>query len=121
MSASPDSLSRTRVNAGSGSMAGPRAAGLLADGEAREPPHDDVLARLRRQLGTQLVDRLAVELVRVDVLLLEQDRLLHPLAQLALGDLRADVLGLVGGLALEDAQLGLALLRRDVILGDIPG
>ena len=63
---------------------------------------------LARQVVPQLLDRLAVVLVGVDVLLLEQDDLLHPLAQLALDDLRADVLGLVGGLLLEDAQLGLA-------------
>src|ERR1044072_7203894 len=102
MSASPDSLSRTRLNAGF--RASP-ATGLLADREAGEAAHHDVLAGLAGELGAQLLDRLAVVLVAVDVGLLEQDRLLHPLAQLALGDLRAHVLGLVGGLLLEDAAV----------------
>ena len=58
-------------------------------GEAREAADDDVLAGLRRELGAQLLDRLAVVLVGVDVLLVEQHDLLDPLAQLALDDLRA--------------------------------
>src|SRR5918997_2606546 len=115
ISASPDSFSRTRLNTGSEITS----ATSLADREAREPPDDDVLAGLRRQVRAQLLDRLAVEPVGVDVRLLEQDGLLHPLAQLALGDLRADVLGLVGGLALEHAQLGIARLGRDLLLGDV--
>src|SRR4051794_26468 len=105
MSASPDSFSRTRLNAGSDASP---ATVLLADREAREAAHDDVLARLARELGAELLDGLAVVLVAVDVRLLEQDRLLHPLAQLALGDLRPHVLGLVGGLLLEHPQLGVA-------------
>ena len=40
-----------------------------------------------RELRADLLDRLAVVLVAVDVRLVEQDDLLHPLAQLALGDL----------------------------------
>ena len=47
MSASPDSLSRTRVKAGGGS---PLTSGLLADREAGEAPDDDVLAGRRGEL-----------------------------------------------------------------------
>src|SRR5215217_6309917 len=68
MSASPDSFSRTRLNAGSGFALVTSAARLLADGEAREAAHDDVLAGLPRQLGADVLDRLAVVLVDVDVL-----------------------------------------------------
>src|SRR4051812_36371780 len=92
---------------------------LVADLEPGEPADDDVLAGLRAELGAKLLDRLAVVLVGVDVLLVEQHDLLHPLAQLAFGDLRAHVLGLVGRLLLEDAQLGLLGLPGDLVLGDV--
>src|SRR3712207_2249184 len=113
MRASPDSLSRTRLNAGA-----TRSPRLLADGEAGEAADADVLAGLRGDLVLQLLDRLALVLVLVDVLLVEEDDLLHPLAQLALDDPRADVLGLVGGLLLEDLRLAVAGGRVDVVLGD---
>src|SRR5690349_22119650 len=99
---SPDSFSSTRLKAGPSATT---ADSLLPDLEAGEAADDDVLAGLRAELGAQLLDRLGVVLVGVDVLLVEQHDLLHPLAQLALGDLRAHVLGLVGGLLLEHAQL----------------
>ena len=51
--------------------------------------------------------------------LVEQDDVVHPRLELALGDLRADVLGLVGGLLLEHAQLGVLGVLRDVVLGDV--
>src|ERR1700710_845240 len=106
MRASPESFSRTRLNAGGGvSLGTARASRLPADREAGEAAHDDVLAGLAREVGAQLLDRLVLVLVAVDVRLLEQDGLLHPLAQLALGDLRPHLLGLVGSLLLEDAQL----------------
>src|SRR3954451_14482399 len=89
---------------------------LVADLEAREAADDHVLSGLRAELCPKLLDRLAVVLVGVDVLLVEQHDLLHPLAQLALGDLWAHVLGLVGGLLLEDAQLSLLRLLRDFVL-----
>ncbi len=63
---------------------------LVPDREAREAADDDVLAGRRRDRGTQLLDRLAVVLVRVDVLLLEQHDLLEPLLHPALGDLLLD-------------------------------
>src|SRR5882724_41860 len=66
---SPESLSRIRLNAGS-----------ATDGKPYETPDDDVLAGLRREVGPQLLDRLAVVLVTVDVRLLEEDDLLVPLA-----------------------------------------
>src|SRR2546421_2034790 len=108
MSASPESFSRTRLKAGRA----PAVEGCalksvlvlrLADLEAREAPDHDVLAGLRRRGGPQLLDRLAAVLVLVHVLLLQQDNLLEPFAELALGDLGAHVLGLVGGLLLVDA------------------
>src|SRR5215210_6595979 len=113
--ASPESLSRIRLK--TGSATGPSG----PDGESGEAADDDVLAGRARQLGAQLLDRLAVVLVAVDVHLVEEDGLLHPLAQLALGDLAADLLWLVGGLLLEDPQLGLLDLLRDLLLGHVPG
>src|SRR3712207_2152271 len=83
---------------------------LLAHLKAREAADDDVLARLRGRRRAQVLDRLAAVLVAVDVLLVEQNDLGEPLAQAALGDLRAHVLGLVLSLLLVDAQLGLARL-----------
>src|SRR3954453_17287260 len=82
----------------------PPPAPLTADREAREALDDHVLAQLARQLRPDLLDRLALEAVRVDVRLGHQRDLLEPLAQLALGDPRAHVLRLVGGLLLEHAQ-----------------
>src|ERR671910_575294 len=115
MSASPDSFRRMRSKAG----AGTGRLALGADGEAGEAAHDDVLARRPGELGAHLLDGLAAVAVAVDVLLLEQHDVLHPLAQLALGDLRADVLRLVGRLLLEDAQLGLLVVLGDLLLGDV--
>src|SRR4051794_18480405 len=112
MRASPDSFSRIRLNAGT-------LARLLADREAREPPDDDVLARLRRELGADLLDRLAVVLVRVDVRLLEQHDLLEPLVDLALGGALARVLGDVGHLRGGDAQLLGARVGGHLLLGDV--
>src|SRR5215208_5810054 len=111
ISASPDSFRRIRSNAGRLTASG-------SDREAREAADDDVLAGRAGERGAQLLDRLAVVLVGVDVRLLEQHDLFRPLAQLALGDLRADVLGLVGRLLLEHAQLGLLVGGRDLLLGD---
>src|SRR4051794_21293198 len=51
--------------------------------------------------------------------LVEQHDVVHPRLELALGDLRADVLGLVGRLLLEDAQLRVLGLLRDLLLGDV--
>src|SRR5215207_1479414 len=113
MSASPDSFRRMRSKAGRFTGA------LRPDREAGEAADDDVLAGRAGELGAQLLDRLAVVLVGIDVLLLEQHDLFHPLAKLALGDLGADVLRLVGGLLLEHAQLGLLVVLRDVLLGDV--
>src|SRR3954468_15986469 len=94
--------------------------GLLADGEADEALDDHVLARLGREVGAQLLDRLAVVLVAVDVLLVEEHDLLVPALELALDDLGADVLRLVGDLLLEDAGLAVLVLLRDLVLGDVP-
>src|SRR3954451_2974177 len=92
---------------------------LFAHAEPHEAADDDVLARPGRQLGAQVLDRLAVVAVGVDVRLVEQHVLLEPLAPAALGDLRAHLLGLVGGLLLVDPQLGLLDLVGHLVLGDV--
>src|SRR3954447_10166014 len=79
---SPESLIRTRLNAGV----------LLTYGEPYETPDDDVLAGLGRQVRAELLDGLAVVVVTLDVGLLEEDDLLVPLAQLALEGLLARLL-----------------------------
>src|SRR5918992_4370695 len=109
--ASPESFSRMRLKAGSANSG--------AYGKAGEAADDHVLPRRARQLLAYLLDRLALVLVAVDVRLVEEDDLLEPLAQLALGDPGAHVLGLVGGLLLEHPQLGLAGVLGDVLLGDV--
>ena len=94
---------------------------LLADHEASEAGDHDVLAGRGRGRGPQLLDRLAVVLVGVDVDLLEQSDLLAPLGELALDDLLADVLGLalLGRLLLEDRALGRLGLARNLVGGDV--
>src|SRR3954451_1113944 len=118
ISASPESFSRIRLNAGSGAGS---VRSLLPDLEAREAPHDDVLAGVGRQLGAQLLERLAAVKVVVDVALAEQHDLLEPLPQAALDDLLLDGLGLAlgGGLLTQHAQLGLLVLLGHVLLGDV--
>ena len=67
----------------------------------------------------ELADRLAVVLVGVDVRLVEQHDLAeYHFASLPSAILRADLLGLVGGLLLEDAQLGVARLVGDLLAAD---
>src|SRR3977135_3706343 len=116
---SPDSFNRMRLKTGSattgGSYGPPRRDVLLADREAGEPLDDDVLAGLGREGGAQLLNRLAVVLVAVDVLLVEQDDVLVPGLELALDDLGPDVLRLVAGLLLEDAGLGVLVGLRDLL------
>src|SRR4051794_9697900 len=120
ISASPESFSSIRLKAGPASASATRS-GLLADLVAREAADHDVLAGLRRRGRAQVLDGLAAVLVLVHVLLVEQHDLLEPLAQPPLGDLRAHVLGLVGGLLLEDAQLAPAILVGDLVLGHVLG
>src|SRR3954447_21656121 len=74
ISASPESFSRIRWKTGS-------VRSLLPDLEAREAPHDDVLAGVGRQLGPQLLERLSAVQVVVDVALAEQHNLLEPLPE----------------------------------------
>src|SRR3954451_3722420 len=124
ISASPESFRRMRLKAGrapsaEGCALSSKLSLRLADLEASEAPDHDVLTRLRRGGRAQVLDRLAAVLVLVHVLLLEQDDLLEPLAQLALGDLGSHVLGLVGCLLLVDAQLGLLGLLGHVPLGHV--
>src|SRR4051794_11139402 len=113
---SPESLIRTRVKRGSAN-----AGTLFADGEAHGAADDHVLAGLGRELGAQLLEGLALVAVGVHMRLVEEDVLLEPLAPPALGDLRPHVLGLVGGLLLVDAQLGLHDLVGNVVRGDVLG
>src|SRR3954447_1895009 len=115
-SASPESFSRTRPKTGS-------LTALLPDLEAREPPHDDVLAGAGRQLGAQLLERLAAVLLVVDVRLVEQHDVLEPLVQATLDDLLLHALGLAlgGRLLAQHAQLGLPVLLGHVVVGDVEG
>src|SRR4051794_6624078 len=109
MRASPESLRRTRLKAGSAIVRrkpiGRRL--LLAELEAGEAGDAHVLAGLRGDLGAKLLDRLALVAVRANVLLLEQGDLLGPLAELPLDDLLDDVVGLalLTCLGLEDLPL----------------
>src|ERR671936_2647130 len=137
MSASPESFTRTRLNAGarltppsgSGRSAGspgvtPTPSGARrsrAHLEAGEAPDDDVLPSRAGQLLAELLDGLAAVAVGVDVRLIEQHDVVHPGLQLALGDAAADVLGLVRRLLLEDPELGLPGLLGDVLLGHVAG
>src|SRR5215217_9091901 len=68
MRASPESLSRTLWKTA-----------LLTDGEPREAPDHHVLAGLGREVGAEVLDRLAVVLLAVDVRLLEQHHVVEPL------------------------------------------
>src|SRR5690348_8564398 len=88
---------------------------LFADHKPGEAGDPHVLAGLRRDLGAQLLDGLAVVGVGPNVLLLEQRGLLRPLLKLALDDLRNDVvrLALLAGLRLEHPALRLAGLGWD--------
>src|SRR3977135_2706533 len=80
--ASPESFSRIRLN-----RAEAKRSLLLPHLEAREARDADVLAGLRGDLGLQVLDRLALVALLVEVLLVEQDELGCPLAELALDDL----------------------------------
>src|SRR3954452_5530506 len=109
-----------RPNRGSGSMRRrayrPRRGSVLADPEVGDASHANVLTGLRGELLAQLLDRLFLVLVGVDVLLLEQRDLASPFRHLTLDDLLHDIVGLalLARLCLEDAALGLALLLGDL-------
>src|SRR5579863_5786867 len=89
-----------------------------ADDEPREAANHDVLTGLSGQVGTELLDRLAVVLVGVDVLLTQQDDVVQPFVELPRDDLLADVLGPIRGLLRGDPLLPLAVLGRDLVLTD---
>src|SRR5829696_4393095 len=94
---------------------------LLPHLEAREAGDAYVLARLGRDLGAQVLDRLALVLLLVEVLLIEEDELGGPLLQLPLDDLLHDVVRLAVGLRLilQDAALVRHLLLGDVVQRDV--
>src|SRR5262245_8733594 len=106
LSASPESLSKTRENAASETGWGSALMALLCQGEAREL--DDLEAGLPENVPDALVGV-------VDPRLLGEHVALEPLVEPALHDLLADLLGLVGhGLLLrEDLTLGIGLRLRD--------
>ena len=108
-----------RLNCGSAAHHVRRA--YVADAEVGEAGDPDVLAGLRRQLLAQLLDRLRVVFLGVDVGLIKERDLARPLRELALDDFLDDVVGLafLAGLLLEDASLGLALLRVDFVDRDV--
>src|SRR3954447_16882884 len=106
---SPESLISTRLKEGAS----------VTDREPGEPPDDHVLAGLRGQVRADLLDGLAVVVIALDVGLLEQDDLLVPLAQLALGRLLARLLGNVLELLDDHALLGLLVLLGDLVDRDV--
>ena len=113
MSDSPDSLIRIRWNAG----------GAVA---AHYSPTAKRAKRLMTTFSPVLAERsprscsivLPSYLSPLTCTWLSSTTSPEPLLDLALDDPRADVLGLVGGLLLEDAGLGVARLGRDLVLGD---
>src|SRR5207342_1237009 len=111
--ASPESFNRIRVKA-----AEAKAPLLLPHLEASEA---DVLARLGRDLRAQVLDRLALVLVLVEVLLVQKDDLRCPLLDLAVDDLGDDVVGLAVLLRrlLQDPALVGDVLFRNVIERDV--
>src|SRR5450759_1186718 len=112
ISASPESFRIMRWKAGAIAAESLYRDGLLAHGETGEPADHDILAGRGGQLVAQLLNRLALEL-RVVHLLLEQDDARKPGVQLALDDPLAHVLRLVGRLLLVDPRLcGAELLRH---------
>src|SRR5687768_18547836 len=67
ISASPESFSRTRLKRGSGAKAGL----LLPNLEAGEAGDADVLAGLRGDVRAQVLDRLALVFLLIEMLLVE--------------------------------------------------
>src|SRR3954453_3420659 len=116
--ASPESFSRMRPKRGSAESVTARS--LFADAEVGEAGDLDVLTGFRRQLLAQLLDRLALVLLGVDVGLVEQRDFAPPLVQLPLDDFLDDVVGLAffARLLFEDLLFGLALVLRDFVGGD---
>src|SRR5918994_14094 len=117
ISASPESFSRTRLK-----LAEAIRRLLLSHLEAGEARDPDVLAGLGGELGAQVLDRLALVALLVEVLLIEQDQLGGPLAELPLDDFPDDVLRLAVGLRLflEEGALLRDLLLGDVLEGHVP-
>src|SRR6476661_4915503 len=118
ISASPESFRRMRPNLGSGV---PMEATLFPYAEIGKARDADVLAGLRRQLLAQLLDRLRLVLLGVDVRLVEQRHLARPLGKLALDDFLDHVvrLAFLARLLLEDLALRLSLLLWDLLRGDV--
>src|SRR5512132_3353920 len=114
ISASPESFRRTRWNFGSS-----KAIALAARGPGLFPPDPEVgkardahvLAGLVDDVLPHLLDRLALVLVDVDVLLLEQRHRLLPLGELSADDPLDDLVGLsvLARRLLEHPPLRLAL------------
>src|SRR5215213_6520104 len=119
MSASPESFSRMRLKTAS-ALGIPRSLFGGTHEEAGEAGDLDVLAGPGRQFLAELLDRLAIVLVGVHVLLVEQGDVLGPLGELALDDPLDDVVGLalLASLLRVDLALRLLLLLRDLLGGD---
>src|SRR6188472_1931196 len=108
--ASPESFSNMRRKRGSAESVTARS--LFADAEVGEAADLDVLARFRRQLLAQLLDRLPLVFLGVDVSLVEQRHFARPLVELALDDLLDHVVGLAffARLLFEDLLFRLAFV-----------
>src|SRR6478752_4747386 len=107
-----------RPNLGSGV---PMEATLFSYAEIGKARDADVLAGLRRQLLTQLLDRLRLMLLGVDMRLVQQRHLARPLGELAFDDFLDHVvrLSFLARLFLEDLALCVALLLGDLLRGDV--
>src|SRR5918995_1960561 len=102
----------------SGGPGGTREASLLPDLEPGEARDRHVLPRARGDVRTQLLDRLALVAIGVDVLLLEQRDLALPLGQLSADDLLHDLVGLavLAGAPFEHLAFRLPGRVRDFLL-----
>src|SRR5215212_6399926 len=118
MSASPESFSRIRLN-----RAEAKARLLLSHLKPREAGDAHVLSGVRGDLRAQVLDRLALVALLVEVLLIEEDELRGPLAKLTVDDLLHDVVRLAVGLRLllEDPALVGDVLLGDVLEGHVLG
>src|SRR5918996_1161910 len=116
--ASPESFSRMRLN-----RAEAKRVLLLPHLEAGEAGDPDVLAGLGCDFGAQVLDRLALVELLVEVLLVEQRDLGRPFLELSADDLLDHLLRLSIGPRplLEDGALARHVLLRDVLEGDVLG
>src|SRR5215216_4944680 len=115
--ASPESFSRMRLKRAEAKRL------LLPHLETGEAGDADVLTGLGGDLRSEVLDRLPLVELLVEVLLVQERDLRCPLLELAVHDLLDHVLGLAvgSGLFLEDRALAGDVLLGDVLEGDVLG